>query len=170
MSDTDAAFAGWRATPASERARLLIRVADAYDARREELAKLISTEMGKPMQEAVGPAVLTGVTKDMDASSEEIFGPVAVIHGVDSSDEAVALANDVGFGLRGSVWGSDIERAQEIADRLEVGMAHINEHGTTLPGLPFGGVKRSGFGRELGRWGMGEFVNTRLRRTSTTKK
>ncbi|MGW0893974.1 NAD-dependent succinate-semialdehyde dehydrogenase [Saccharopolyspora sp. NPDC002578] len=116
------------------------------------------------------PAVLTGVTPDMDAYSEEIFGPVAVIHGVESDDEAVALANDVGFGLSGSVWGADIERAQRIADRLEVGMAYVNEHGTTLPGLPFGGVKRSGFGRELGRWGMGEFVNTRLRRTSKTKK
>lgn len=116
------------------------------------------------------PAVLTGVTKDMDAYSEEIFGPVAVVYGVDSSDEAVKLANDVGFGLSGSVWGSDIERAQQIADQLEVGMAYVNEHGTTLPGLPFGGVKRSGFGRELGRWGMGEFINTRLRRTSQTKK
>lgn len=116
------------------------------------------------------PAVLTGVTEDMDAYSEEIFGPVAVIHGVDSDDEAIALANDVGFGLSGSVWGSDIEHAQQLADRLEVGMAYVNEHGTTLPGLPFGGVKRSGFGRELGRWGMGEFVNTRLRRTSTTKR
>ncbi|WP_026198031.1 NAD-dependent succinate-semialdehyde dehydrogenase [Sciscionella marina] len=116
------------------------------------------------------PAVLTGVTKDMDAYFEEIFGPVAVVYGVDSSDEAVKLANDVSFGLSGSVWGSDIERAQKIADQLEVGMAYINEHGTTLPGLPFGGVKRSGFGRELGRWGMGEFVNTRLRRTSQTKK
>lgn len=116
------------------------------------------------------PAVLTGVTKDMDAYGEEIFGPVAVVHGVDSADEAVKLANDVGFGLSGSVWGSDIDRAQQIADQLEVGMAYVNEHGTTLPGLPFGGVKRSGFGRELGRWGMGEFVNTRLRRTSKTKK
>lgn len=115
------------------------------------------------------PAVLTGVTRDMDAYAEEIFGPVAVIYGVDSVDEAVALANDVGFGLSGSVWGSDIARAQEIADRLEVGMAYVNEHGTTLPGLPFGGVKRSGFGRELGRWGMGEFVNTRLRRTSASQ-
>ncbi|WP_129658791.1 NAD-dependent succinate-semialdehyde dehydrogenase [Rothia uropygialis] len=112
------------------------------------------------------PAVLTGVTKDMDAYSEEIFGPVAVVYGVDSVDEAVELANDVGFGLSGSVWSPDIERAQQVADRLEVGMAYINEHGTTLPGLPFGGVKRSGFGRELGRWGMGEFVNTRLRRTA----
>lgn len=116
------------------------------------------------------PAVLTGVTKDMDAYSEEIFGPVAVIYGVDSPHDAVSLANDVDFGLSGSVWGSDIDRAQKIADQLEVGMAYINEHGTTLPGLPFGGVKRSGFGRELGRWGMGEFVNTRLRRTSKAKK
>ncbi|NYF96868.1 NAD-dependent succinate-semialdehyde dehydrogenase [Janibacter cremeus] len=116
------------------------------------------------------PAVLTGVTKDMDAYSEEIFGPVAVVYGVDSPDEAVTLANDVSFGLSGSVWGSDISRAQQVADQLEVGMAYINEHGTTLPGLPFGGVKRSGFGRELGRWGMGEFVNTRLRRTSNVKK
>ncbi len=116
------------------------------------------------------PAVLTGVTKGMDAYSQEIFGPVAVIYGVDSSDEAVELANDVSFGLSGSVWGKDVTHAQQIADRLEVGMAYINEHGTTLPGLPFGGVKQSGFGRELGRWGMGEFVNTRLRRTSKVKK
>ncbi|WP_026820354.1 NAD-dependent succinate-semialdehyde dehydrogenase [Arthrobacter castelli] len=116
------------------------------------------------------PAVLTGVTKDMDAYSEEIFGPVAVIYDVSSTDEAVRLANDVDFGLSGSVWGNNTDRAQQIADQLEVGMAYINEHGTTLPGLPFGGVKKSGFGRELGRWGMGEFVNTRLRRTSNTKK
>ncbi|GAA1490806.1 NAD-dependent succinate-semialdehyde dehydrogenase [Brachybacterium sacelli] len=112
------------------------------------------------------PAVLTGVTQEMDAYAEEIFGPVAVIHGVGSVDEAVELANDVPFGLSGSVWGTDLSRAQEVADRLDVGMAYVNEHGTTLPGLPFGGVKRSGFGRELGRWGMGEFVNVRLRRTA----
>ncbi|WP_298251269.1 NAD-dependent succinate-semialdehyde dehydrogenase [uncultured Arthrobacter sp.] len=116
------------------------------------------------------PAVLSGVTKDMDAYSEEIFGPVAVVYGVDSPEEAVALANDVDFGLSGSVWSTDIARAQEVADQLDVGMAYVNEHGTTLPGLPFGGVKRSGFGRELGRWGMGEFVNTRLRRTSHQKR
>ncbi|UEJ81942.1 NAD-dependent succinate-semialdehyde dehydrogenase [Brachybacterium halotolerans subsp. kimchii] len=112
------------------------------------------------------PAVLSGVTPEMDAYSEEIFGPVAVIHEYGPIDQAVQLANDVPFGLSGSVWGADLERAKEVADRLQVGMAYINEHGTTLAGLPFGGVKRSGFGRELGRWGMGEFVNTRLRRTS----
>ncbi|MEV4899818.1 NAD-dependent succinate-semialdehyde dehydrogenase [Citricoccus sp. NPDC055426] len=115
------------------------------------------------------PAVLTGITPEMDAYSEEIFGPVAMVYAADSADDAVHLANDVGFGLSGSVWGSDIARAQEVADRLEVGMAYVNEHGTTLPGLPFGGVKRSGFGRELGRWGMGEFVNTRLRRTAAPR-
>lgn len=115
------------------------------------------------------PTVLTGVTKDMDAYSEEIFGPVAVVYGVDSVDEAVELANDSSYGLSGSVWSQDVDRAQEIADRLDVGMAYVNEHGTTLPGLPFGGVKRSGFGRELGRWGMGEFVNTRLRRTAAAR-
>ncbi|TXG90146.1 NAD-dependent succinate-semialdehyde dehydrogenase [Rhodococcus rhodnii] len=112
------------------------------------------------------PAVLSGITPEMDAYSEEIFGPVAMVYPVDSVDEAVALANDTSFGLSGSVWSTDLDRAKEIADRLEVGMAYVNEHGTTLPGLPFGGVKRSGFGRELGKWGMGEFVNTRLRRTS----
>jgi succinate-semialdehyde dehydrogenase / glutarate-semialdehyde dehydrogenase len=125
---------------------------------------------GEPVEGAgafMRPAVLTGITPEMDAYSEEIFGPVAMVYGVDSEEEAVRLANDVGFGLSGSVWGSDIEHAQRVADRLAVGMAYVNEHGTTLPGLPFGGVKRSGFGRELGRWGMGEFVNTRLRRTST---
>lgn len=115
----------------------------------------------------MSPAVLTGVTPDMDAYAEEIFGPVAVIHAAGTVDEAVELANDVPFGLSGSVWGRDLEHAQEVADRLDVGMAYINEHGTTKAGLPFGGVKRSGYGRELGRWGMGEFVNVRLRRTAT---
>lgn len=112
------------------------------------------------------PAVLTDITPDMDAYAEEIFGPVAMVYRVSSADEAVDLANDVDFGLSGSVWSTDTGRAAEIADRLEVGMAYVNEHGTTLPGLPFGGVKRSGYGRELGRWGLGEFVNVRLRRTA----
>lgn len=112
------------------------------------------------------PAVITGVTPEMDAYREEIFGPVAVVYRVSSVDEAVDLANDTDFGLSGSVWDTDLDRARDVADRLNVGMAYVNEHGTTLPGLPFGGVKGSGYGRELGRWGMGEFVNTRLRRTA----
>ncbi len=91
----------------------------------------------------------------MRAFTEELFGPVAVVYKVGSPDEAVALANDSSYGLSGSVWSTDVDAAQAVADRLDVGMAMVNEHGTTLPGLPFGGVKRSGFGRELGLVGHG---------------
>ncbi len=114
----------------------------------------------------MAPAVLSGVTPEMDAYGEEIFGPVAVVYAVDGDDEAVALANDVDYGLSGSVWSSDESRARRVAQRLEVGMALVNEHGTTLPGLPFGGVKASGYGRELGRWGLDEFANLRLSRVA----
>jgi len=112
------------------------------------------------------PTLLADVTPDMDAYSEELFGPVGVVYKVASPDEAVDLTNSSSFGLSGSVWSSDDALARETADRLEVGMAFVNEHGTTLPGLPFGGVKRSGFGRELGPWGMDEFVNKKLVRIS----
>jgi succinate-semialdehyde dehydrogenase / glutarate-semialdehyde dehydrogenase len=114
----------------------------------------------------VEPTLLTGVTPGMRAYSEELFGPVGVVYKVGSADEAVELTNDSSFGLSGSVWSSDLDKAREVADRLDVGMAFVNEHGTSLPGLPFGGVKRSGFGRELGPWGMEEFVNKKLVRVS----
>ena len=112
------------------------------------------------------PTLLADVTPDMDAYSEELFGPVGVVYKVASADEAVELTNSSSFGLSGSVWSQDEQLARETADRLEVGMAFVNEHGTTMPGLPFGGVKRSGFGRELGPWGMDEFVNKKLVRVS----
>ena len=102
----------------------------------------------------------------MRAYAEELFGPVAVIYKVASVDEAVELANDSSFGLSGSVWSADTDGAREVAERLEVGMAFVNEHGTSLPGLPFGGVKRSGFGRELGPWALDEFANKKLVRVS----
>jgi succinate-semialdehyde dehydrogenase/glutarate-semialdehyde dehydrogenase len=112
------------------------------------------------------PTLLADVTPEMDAYSEELFGPVGVVYKVGSADEAVELTNSSSFGLSGSVWSQDEVLARETADRLEVGMAFVNEHGTTMPGLPFGGVKRSGFGRELGAWGMDEFVNKKLVRVS----
>jgi succinate-semialdehyde dehydrogenase/glutarate-semialdehyde dehydrogenase len=112
------------------------------------------------------PTLLADVTPEMDAYSEELFGPVGVVYKVGSADEAVELTNSSSFGLSGSVWSQDEVLARETADRLEVGMAFVNEHGTTMPGLPFGGVKRSGFGRELGAWGMDEFVNKKLIRVS----
>ena len=114
----------------------------------------------------VEPTLLADVTPGMRAYSEELFGPVGVVYKVASGDEAVALANSSSYGLSGSVWSSDLDKARDIADRLDVGMAFVNEHATTLPGLPFGGVKHSGFGRELGPWGMDEFVNKKLVRVS----
>ncbi|MFT4471758.1 NAD-dependent succinate-semialdehyde dehydrogenase [Arthrobacter sulfonylureivorans] len=109
----------------------------------------------------LAPAVLTGVTPEMRAYREELFGPVAVVYKVSSDEEALKLANDTDYGLGGAVFSTDEERARKIAQRLEVGMANVNGVGEAAD-LPFGGVKRSGFGRELGPLGMDEFVNKRL--------
>ena len=106
--------------------------------------------------------MLTDVTPDMRAYHEELFGPVAVVYKVSSDDEAVAVANAVDFGLGGSVWSTDEERAAKVAGRLEVGMTNVNTAAGYGPDLPFGGIKRSGFGRELGPLGLDEFVNQRL--------
>ena len=108
------------------------------------------------------PAVLTGVTPEMRAYTEELFGPVAVVYKVESDDEAVDLANAVDYGLGGAVWSTDEQRAVEVARRLEVGMANVNTPAGESADLPFGGTKRSGFGRELGPLGIDEFVNKRL--------
>ncbi len=108
------------------------------------------------------PTVLTDVTASMDVFDQELFGPVAVVYRVGSADEAVELANATSFGLGASVHSDDAEAALAVADRLESGMVYINENSGTAAELPFGGVKRSGIGRELGRFGMEEFVNKKL--------
>jgi succinate-semialdehyde dehydrogenase/glutarate-semialdehyde dehydrogenase len=108
------------------------------------------------------PAVLTGVTEEMRAFREELFGPVAVVYAVKSDDEALALANDSTYGLGGAVFSTDAERATKVAQRLEVGMSNVNTPAGEGAEVPFGGVKRSGFGRELGPLGMDEFVNKRM--------
>jgi len=108
------------------------------------------------------PAVLTGITPEMRAYREELFGPVAVVYAVDSDDEALALANDTDYGLGGAVFSTDVKRAEKVAQRLESGMANVNNPANEGQEVPFGGVKRSGFGRELGPLGMDEFVNKRM--------
>lgn len=110
--------------------------------------------------------VLTDVTPDMRAYSEELFGPAAVIHKVGSDEEAIELANRSPYGLGAVIFGSDPLRVREIAERLEVGMVWINGMSRSAPDLPFGGTKRSGVGRELGKFGMNEFVNKKLIHTS----
>lgn len=112
------------------------------------------------------PTVLTGITPDMRAWDEELFGPVVMVYRMTDVDAAVEQANASTFGLSGSVWSDDPDRAADVAARLDVGMAYVNEHGTTMPGLPFGGVKRSGYGRELASDGMNEFVNRKLVRVA----
>ena len=109
--------------------------------------------------------ILTGVAPDHDAYHQELFGPVAIVFKVGSEEEAVTLANDTPFGLGSYVFTTDPEQARRVADRIEAGMVFVNGVGVEGVELPFGGVKRSGFGRELGRFGIDEFVNKKLIRT-----
>lgn len=106
--------------------------------------------------------VLTGITPDNDAYHEEFFGPVAAVYRVGSEAEAITLANDTPFGLGSYVFTTDQEQALRVADGLDVGMVFVNVVGADGAELPFGGVKRSGFGRELGRYGIGEFINRKM--------
>ena len=106
--------------------------------------------------------VLTGVTNDMDAYREEFFGPVGVVYKVADEDAAVALANDTGYGLGSYVFTTDQEQAQRVADRIDAGMVYVNVVLADEPGLPFGGVKRSGTSREMGLLAADEFVNKKL--------
>lgn len=106
------------------------------------------------------PAVLTDVDESMDVYREELFGPVAVVY--KARDIEHAIANDVPFGLGASIQTQDTDLAADIADKLDVGMVTINAPSGSEANTPFGGVKRSGFGRELGTLGITEFLNHKL--------
>ena len=106
--------------------------------------------------------MLTDVTPAARAYREEIFGPVAVVYRVHSVDEAITLANDSPYGLGSVIFGADPGLIHTVAEGLDVGMVSINGASQTQPDLPFGGVKASGIGRELGDYGMSEFVNRKL--------
>ena len=109
------------------------------------------------------PAVLTGITQEMRAYREELFGPVAVVYKVSSDDEALAAGQRHRLRpRRRGVQHRRRARARKIAQRLEVGMSNVNTPAGEGAEVPFGGVKRSGFGRELGPLGMDEFVNKRM--------
>ena len=140
----------------------------------ENLARQVESAVGEgaslastgQREGAFFPAgVLTGVTPEHEVYRQELFGPVAMVFEAQDEDDAVRIANDTPYGLGSYVFTDDPEQAQRVADRLDVGMVFINGVGAEGAELPFGGVKRSGFGRELGRYGIEEFVNKKLIRT-----
>jgi succinate-semialdehyde dehydrogenase / glutarate-semialdehyde dehydrogenase len=113
------------------------------------------------------PTILTDIKPANPAFRDEFFGPVALFFRVKNEDEAIALANDSDFGLGGSVFTKDIARGKRVASRVDTGMMFINNIDWSDAELPFGGIKNSGYGRELGDMGIQEFVNKKLVRVSS---
>jgi succinate-semialdehyde dehydrogenase / glutarate-semialdehyde dehydrogenase len=107
------------------------------------------------------PTVLSGVTTDMPVAQEEIFGPVAIIERVPDLTAALEVANSTSFGLGSSVWTTDEEEQRRCIDEIEAGAVFVNAMVVSTPELPFGGIKRSGFGRELSELGLKEFTNAK---------
>ncbi len=105
------------------------------------------------------PTILTNVKANMRIAKEETFGPVATITIVENESEAIRLANDTEFGLGASIWTKDLAKAEKLSRRIESGIVSVNNVVISDPRIPFGGIKHSGFGRELSRYGILEFVN-----------
>ena len=105
------------------------------------------------------PTIFQKVTPEMEIAQEEVFGPIAPIITTDSEAEAMRIANDSKFGLGASIWTQDLEKAERLSEMVESGIVTVNSMVVSDPRVPFGGIKNSGFGRELSRYGMLEFVN-----------
>jgi succinate-semialdehyde dehydrogenase/glutarate-semialdehyde dehydrogenase len=107
------------------------------------------------------PTILGNIPKTARAFSEELFGPVISFYTFTEINEAIALANATSYGLGASIWSKDIMQAKQIANNIESGMIYINQIVKSDARFPFGGIKKSGFGRELGEFGLREFCNVK---------
>jgi succinate-semialdehyde dehydrogenase / glutarate-semialdehyde dehydrogenase len=136
------------------------RLQDQLDRAKKDGAKVVLG--GERKDNFFSPTILADIPEGAKARHEEFFGPVASVYKVASEDEAVQVANDTPFGLGSYVFTTDVEQAERIANKIEAGMVYVNIVGADGAELPFGGVKRSGSGRELGRYGADEFVNKKL--------
>ena len=114
--------------------------------------------------------IISNITPEMDLYKEELFGPVASLYVVKNEEEAIQLANATEFGLGGSIFSKDLERAKNIANQIDSGMIFINHPTKSSTDMPFGGTKRSGYGRELSVLGIEEFVNKKLIRVISEKE
>jgi succinate-semialdehyde dehydrogenase/glutarate-semialdehyde dehydrogenase len=146
-----------------------LATADAVTSLQADVDKSVSAGArvlagGKPVQGTgffYQPTVLTNIPKDSPAYAEELFGPVASVFRVKNLDEAIRLANDTRFGLGASAWTTDPREQERFVNELEAGMVFINQMVASDPRVPFGGVKRSGYGRELSTYGIREFTNVK---------
>lgn len=137
---------------------------DTLDAQIRESVKAGANVLlgGEPMHGKgyfYAPTVIADIPRNSPAYYQELFGPAAAVFVVNSDEEALKIANDTTFGLGSSIWTKDIERAKKMASQIVAGNVYINAIVKSDPKLPFGGAKRSGFGREIGSYGLHEFVN-----------
>jgi succinate-semialdehyde dehydrogenase/glutarate-semialdehyde dehydrogenase len=136
------------------------RLQDQLDRAKKDGAKVVLN--GERKDNFFTPTILADIPEGAKARYEEFFGPVASVYKVGSEDEAVKIANDTPFGLGSYVFTTDADQAERVANKIDAGMVYVNIVGADGAELPFGGVKRSGSGRELGRYGADEFVNKKL--------
>jgi succinate-semialdehyde dehydrogenase/glutarate-semialdehyde dehydrogenase len=148
--------------PLSSEAALQLLLKQVREATANGARVLLGGERAGNKGSFIQPTILTDIAPDNPAFKQEFFGPVALIFVVKDEDEAVALANNSPFGLGGSVYTTDIEHGKQVASRIETGMVFINYPSISAADLPFGGIKRSGYGKELSDLGIQEFINRKL--------
>jgi acyl-CoA reductase-like NAD-dependent aldehyde dehydrogenase len=204
-----AAYPAWAATPIEERRKLVIKMADVIEANSGELARLLTSEQGKPLADATGevlgtklgplqnkmqyekvkafledarkngkvvaggsamerpgyfiePTIVRDIKEGSKLVDEEQFGPVLPLIKYSDKDDVIRRANATTYGLGASVWSSDINRAHEVAQKIEAGTVWINKHLDMAPHIPFGGGKQSGIGTEFAEEGLAEFTQLQI--------